>query len=127
MNWRKKTTVFIILFLSYSAYSGWVYTFGTEDNKNLNFGEKELMGKQIWQTNNCIACHQLYGLGGYLGPDLTRIISDKQRGKEYAAAFLRSGGVTMPNFHLTEDQINAVLAYLTYVDASVNNNQIPAP
>ena len=127
MNWKKKTTVFAILFLSYSAYSGWVYTQGTEDNHNLKFSGQEQLGKQVWQTNNCIACHQLYGLGGYLGPDLTNIISDKRRGKEYAAAFIRSGGTTMPNFHLTDEQVNAVLAYLTYVDATVHNNLNPAP
>ncbi len=121
MNWKKRTTVFLILFICYTAYSAWVYTSGTTDNHQLRFTAQELEGKQLWQANNCIACHQLYGLGGYLGPDLTNIISDPQRGKPYAAAFLKYGGTTMPNFHFTNQQLNAIIAYLTYVDASAKN------
>ena len=34
-------------------------------------------GKIVFQKYNCISCHQLYGLGGYLGPDLTNVISEK--------------------------------------------------
>ena len=32
-------------------------------------------GRIVWQKNNCQSCHQLYGLGGYLGPDLTNEMS----------------------------------------------------
>ena len=28
-------------------------------------------GRRIWHTHNCQSCHQLYGFGGFLGPDLT--------------------------------------------------------
>jgi nitric oxide reductase subunit C len=126
MIW-KKTTVFIALFLGYTAYSGWVYTFGTEQNTAPGFSAQQMLGKQLWQKNNCSACHQLYGLGGYLGPDLTTLISDKKRGKPYAAAFLKTGGTTMPDFHLSEKEIDAVISYLAYIDASVKNNDNITP
>ena len=120
--WKNKTTVFFTLFISYAAYSFWVYTKGTELNTKSSFTKQEQLGKELWQQKNCSSCHQLYGLGGYLGPDLTNITSDPKRGKNYAAAFIKYGGTTMPNFHLTDEQTAAILAYLATVDASVKNN-----
>jgi nitric oxide reductase subunit C len=121
---QKKTTVFILLFSSYLLFTGWVYTFGTAEKEATTFGEKEILGKQLWQKHNCISCHQLYGLGGFLGPDLTNAISDKKRGKVYTTALLRSGGNRMPNFHFSENEIKALVAYLAYADASIKNNSV---
>ena len=38
-------------------------------------------GMRLWQENNCQSCHQFYGLGGYMGPDLTNVAArrDEQR------------------------------------------------
>lgn len=118
---RKKTTVFFLLFTCYAAFSAWVYTKGTEQ-PTASLSEEVLRGKKIWQQKNCIACHQLYGLGGYLGADLTHIISDPAKGKSYATAFIKSGGSTMPDFHFTHTDIEAIIAYLSYVDASAKTN-----
>lgn len=120
--WKKKTTIFFTLFISYAAYSAWVYTNGTEQNIQIRFSDQEMLGKQLWQEKNCSSCHQVYGLGGYLGPDLTNITSDPKRGKAYAAAFIKFGGATMPNFHLNDKETEAIIAYLANVDASVKNN-----
>jgi nitric oxide reductase subunit C len=77
-------------------------------------------GKEIWQQNNCTSCHQLFGMGGFLGPDLTTVFSDSLRGPAYARAFLQNGGSRMPNFKFSEDEIDAVLAYLQYVDSNAS-------
>jgi nitric oxide reductase subunit C len=122
MTWNNKTTFFLVLFLSYAFFTAWVYTSGTEPNKALPFGEAEQMGKELWQKNNCISCHQLYGLGGYLGPDLTHVTVDSSKGKTYAAAFIKAGGPTMPNFNFNNQEVNAILAYLEHVSLSANNN-----
>lgn len=119
---QKKTTVFFVLFICYACFSAWVYTHGTEVKTGAAISQTALAGKTLWQQKNCIACHQLYGLGGYLGPDLTHIISDSSRGKIYAAAFIKAGGTTMPNFHLTDKETEAIIAYLSYVDASAKSN-----
>ncbi len=76
------------------------------------------MGKQIYQQYNCQACHQLYGLGGYLGPDLTPAYSDPHRGKMLIKAMLVSGGIRMPAFQFNDEQIEAITAYLKYVDTT---------
>jgi len=73
-------------------------------------------GKRIWQEKNCNACHQVYGLGGYLGPDLTNIYSS--RGEAHIKAFLQSGTNIMPAFALNDDEVSQLLAYLKSMDAT---------
>jgi len=73
-------------------------------------------GQQLFQSNRCWSCHQLYGLGGYLGPDLTNIYSTDGKGPTYIKAFLNSGVKSMPQFHFTEEEKNALVEYLKHVD-----------
>ena len=101
----------IIIFLFYSLYL--YLSLPVKEGPVTNM---ELKGKSIWQQSNCIACHQVYGLGGYLGPDLTNTYT--LRGPAYITAFLQSGTAIMPKFHLKKIEIEALLAYLQNLDAS---------
>ncbi len=78
--------------------------------------QKAIEGEVIWQENNCTACHQLYGLGGYLGPDLTNIISDPRKGPAYAKAFFNSGVKSMPLFNFSDDEKESLVQFLKHVD-----------
>jgi nitric oxide reductase subunit C len=115
-----KVAVFLTLFISYLGYSLLVYTRGTESPVVVPRAEQEEVakGKLLFQQYNCIACHQVYGLGGYLGPELTTAWSDKNRGEQYMRAILASGGSRMPNFHLPAHEIESLLSYLKYIDAT---------
>ncbi|MGI9570032.1 MAG: c-type cytochrome [Desulfobulbia bacterium] len=73
-------------------------------------------GQELFQEHNCIACHQFYGLGGYMGPDLTNVISN--RGAAYAGAFIANGTTQMPNLGLGVDETAALVAYLEFVDTT---------
>jgi nitric oxide reductase subunit C len=84
----------------------------------IKLSEKALHGRKLWQENNCWSCHQTYGLGGYLGPDLTNIYSTNNKGPEYIKAFLNSGVKTMPKFNFSEDEKNAIVAYLKTIDST---------
>ncbi|WP_169051715.1 cytochrome c [Flavobacterium sp. H122] len=75
-----------------------------------------MSGQQLWQKNNCFNCHQLYGLGGYLGPDLTNIYSNPNKGPGYIRAMLKSGVKTMPVFHFSKQETDALLSFLKEVD-----------
>ena len=77
-------------------------------------GDLERQGALVYQKYNCVACHQFYGLGGYMGPDLTNVVS--KRGEAVARAFIVAGTATMPNLGLASDEIDAVVAYLAFVD-----------
>ena len=115
-----KLYLLIILFVAFASYSASVYTIGTE-TRNSPAAENAIEGKLVFQQYNCISCHQLYGLGGYLGPDLTTTISDKSKGENYARAFLKSGSERMPDFHLSEPEISNLVAYLKYVDETAGS------
>lgn len=112
---KKVVTIFVLLVL-YAAYSGWIYTSGTAIAAIMP--QDALQGKQIWQERNCQTCHQLYGLGGYMGPDLTTVTSDKNRGVAYTKGMLLGGGTRMPNYHLSEQEADKLLAYLAYVNST---------
>lgn len=115
-----KIVIFISLFLSYVIYSLVVYTKGTEKNISFSVTEQKKinLGKALFQKHNCISCHQLYGLGGYLGPELTTAYTDKYRGEAYMRAFLKNGGPRMPNFNFSKEEIDAVISFLKYVDST---------
>lgn len=83
--------------------------------------------KQIREpaTNSCIACHRIDGVsGGVLGPNLTHLAGRTTiaagmlpNTAEGLAQWLRNSpavkpGSLMPNIGLTEEEINALVAYL---------------
>lgn len=110
--------IYSVLLVAFVLYTGFVYTKGTEiTESNLN---QELItsGRKIFQSKNCIACHQLYGLGGHLGPDLTNVISKPKRGEQYVRAVLKSGIGAMPAFNLSENDTLALLEFLKHIDST---------
>lgn len=115
-----KIAAFIVLFFLYAVYSVIVYTKGTEKNFTYSNAEWQKInrGKDIFQEYNCISCHQLYGLGGFLGPELTTAYSDKLRGELFMKTFLKNGGPRMPNFHFKDEDIDAIVSFLKYVDTT---------
>ena len=86
--------IFSTLFTAFVIYSALVYTAQPNLTQSLPRTARVQHGQQLFQEHNCVACHQFYGLGGYMGPDLTNVMSLK--GRAYAEAFIRAGSVQMP-------------------------------
>jgi nitric oxide reductase subunit C len=107
-----KSLLLLVLGWGYACYSLFVYS----SNANAPVASVDAQaGKLVFQKYNCIACHQLYGLGGNLGPDLTNSYA---KGNGYVKAFLKRGTQTMPNFHLTDDETDALVAFLKYTNTT---------
>ncbi|HEY4799138.1 MAG TPA: cytochrome c [Bacteroidia bacterium] len=112
-----KRILFWILVLLFLADTALVFTTGTEEDRGKQFlTEEGKAGKLLFQKYNCTACHQLYGLGGYMGPDLTNVMSSPNKGEAYVRVFLQNGTARMPNFHMSEAEVNELVAYLKYAD-----------
>lgn len=75
-----------------------------------------LAGRQQWMQHGCATCHQVYGLGGYLGPDLTNVHS--RRDEEFIRFVLTNGYGTMPRMKLSQQAVSELMAYLAYLDTT---------
>lgn len=91
-------------------------------------------GKKVWYRENCINCHTLMGEGAYYAPDLTKITD--LRGEGYLRAFLQDPSRfydeqvhrrLMPNPNLSDEQIDQVIAFLTWVAQIDNQGWPPRP
>lgn len=112
-----RRVVFWSLMILFVIHSLLVFTIGTNDDKAAALmTEGAQKGKLLFQKFNCTACHQLYGLGGYMGPDLTNVMSVQGMREQYVRVFLQNGTQRMPNFHLSEQETSDLIAYLKYVD-----------
>ncbi len=110
----QKILLATLLTTAFLCYSFYLYSsLPIQETDYTNSVDK---GKGLWQAHNCIACHQVYGLGGFLGPDLTNVYS--QRGPEFITAFLKNGNLTMPAYQMNDEDIQAMLAYLRHLDKS---------
>lgn len=114
MKRNTKRIFFFSYLVLFVAYTGWIYI---KSSKYASMqSQSACEGKVVYQKYNCVSCHQIYGLGGYMGPDLTNVISTEGKGRIYAASFLQNGTNKMPNFKLTKSEIESLLDYLAEVD-----------
>lgn len=84
------------------------------------------MGEQLVAEYGCRGCHRIGGEGAIKATDLTGIT---QRVADPALVPLRlwlqnpkgvKPNTAMPNFHLSDSEIDAILAYFVQTDAAVN-------
>lgn len=102
-------------------YTAFVYCRCDKQNQAATPTVSVQAGWHTWQAKNCQSCHQLYGLGGYLGPDLTNVASAPGKNEAYLKVFILNGTGRMPCFHLNDKQANEVVAFLQWVDKSGKN------
>lgn len=111
---KHKMNVSAILIGAFLMYSGYLYSHLPAGDATVSVSEDK--GKLIWQQCNCNACHQVYGLGGYLGPDLTNEYS--LRGPALIRAFVLTGTKQMPNCKLSDTEISVLTDFLKNIGAS---------
>ncbi len=80
--------------------------------QELSAQAKEGLG--LWRKNNCQACHQIYGFGGFLGPDLTNMIA--RAPDEDWTYILTEGRKQMPAYHFDERERAVMIAFLTEIN-----------
>lgn len=95
----------------------WLPVFSKDSNDPIT-AEKIAAGRQVWQKYNCQACHQLYGLGGYLGPDLTNVYSRLYESPEALKIFFKGGLKQMPVFNMSPEEEDLLVEFLKATDKS---------
>jgi nitric oxide reductase subunit C len=110
--------IFLFLCLAFVFYSLSIYLAPGRSKPSVHNSPEVLEGQIVWQKYNCQSCHQLYGLGGHLGPDLTNVYSTEGKGELFIRAFVRSGTKQMPSFDLSREEEANLIAFLKSTDAS---------
>ena len=83
--------------------------------------EQVALGKLVWEENNCVGCHTLLGEGAYFAPELGNVYQRFGNSTEAIKAFIASrpkegvpGRRSMPQFNLSEEELDAVAEFLKY-------------
>ena len=97
--------------------------------RQANITAEVARGKRIWEDNNCMGCHTLFGEGAYYAPELTKAV--ERRGKPWLRMFLKNPEAMYPNdrkmvnYHFTDAQIEDAIAFLEWC-GHVDLNGFPA-
>jgi nitric oxide reductase subunit C len=86
-----------------------------------NITESVALGKMVWEENNCVGCHTILGEGAYFAPELGNVYKRFGNSKEAIKMFLKSrpvngipGRRSMPQFNLTEEELEAIADFLKW-------------
>ncbi|VAW49762.1 Nitric-oxide reductase subunit C [hydrothermal vent metagenome] len=93
-------------------------------------------GKYLWEVNNCVGCHTIMGEGAYYAPELANVFDRRGKGNEenfkaYLQAWMAAqplasnGRRKMPQFHLTEQQVNDLANFLIWTSRIDDNDWPP--
>ena len=96
-----------------------------------NINEMVVLGKKVWEDNNCIGCHTLLGEGAYFAPELGNVYTRFGNSKEAIKGFIMSrpvngipGRRSMPQFNLTEEELEGIAEFLKWT-SEVNTANWP--
>ena len=109
---KRKNIIAALLIVAFLSYSFFLYFSLPVKNKSVS--KETSKGKLVWQQYNCNACHQVYGLGGYLGPDLTNVYGI--RDTSYIRSFIINGTNIMPAFHLTDKETTDLISFFKTIN-----------
>lgn len=91
-------------------------------DESTELGGQIARGKALWEENNCIGCHTLLGEGAYFAPELGNVYVRFNKSKEAIKAFIETrppGGIpgrrSMPQFHFSAEELDAIAEFLKYV------------
>ncbi len=86
-------------------------------------------GKHLWDKNNCMGCHTIFGEGAYYAPELTKVI--ERRGEPYIKSVLTSPVPWAPNgrkmvaYGFSDEEAENLIAYFRWI-GNVDLNGFPA-
>ena len=120
---------FILLFLGLTFDT--VRKLPKRDHRE-NITEQVAHGKLLWEENNCIGCHTLLGEGAYFAPELGNVYTRYGNSTEAIIAFIKyrpkegvPGRRSMPNFDLSDEELEALAEFLKWTSEVDTENWPP--
>ncbi len=97
--------------------------------------ESVAKGKNLWEVNNCVGCHTIMGEGAYYAPELANVfdrrgMQDEATFKAYLNGWMAAqpmnepGRRKMPQFNLSEEQVNDLADFLIWT-SRIDDNEWP--
>ena len=113
MSIANRKRLLLLLIAVFFCQTAFVYL-DPELRKAPPLSEAGLRGWKVWHGNNCQSCHQVFGFGGFLGPDLTNIHRTLTRIR--LDAIMGAGSGQMPAFHLPEQERSDLAVFFEELD-----------
>ena len=111
---RWRPGLYLVAVCCFFVQTAFVYLDYPRESKALELTDQGKEGLALWRKHNCQACHQFYGYGGFLGPDLTNLMS--RRPNADLEDVLTKGRKQMPAFQFDEQQRAGLVAFLREVN-----------
>lgn len=118
------TAVIVFLFLSYDTLKKI-----PDQTNEKNLTASVIRGKNIWESNNCMGCHTIFGEGAYYAPELTKVYT--RRSEEFIKLFLKDpeamypGKRRMVKYDFSDGEIDDLVSFFKWC-GEVDLNGFPA-
>lgn len=128
---------FAVVFVGLTAHSH--YYAVTESTNNEDLSPAVERGKRVWEENACINCHTLLGEGAYFAPELGNVWvryggRDNPAGARAALkGWIKAqptgapGRRQMPQFNLTEQELDDLISFLAWTSRIDTQDWPPHP
>lgn len=113
------TAVLIIFWLVFAPPRLWLNL-----TKSVDLSNPAVTGEQLVADYNCRRCHRVGGGGSLKAPNLagvTERLDDVSLRLWLHNPKAVKGNTAMPNFHLSDSEVEAIVAYLQKLDASASS------
>ncbi|PKP53478.1 MAG: nitric oxide reductase [Bacteroidetes bacterium HGW-Bacteroidetes-1] len=96
-----------------------------------NLTDQVIRGKHLWESNNCMGCHTIFGEGAYYAPELTKVF--ERRGEGYMKAVLTSKqpwaprGRKMVAYGFTDEEASDLIKFFKWIGEVDLNGFPPKP
>ncbi|MBF0492465.1 MAG: c-type cytochrome [Deltaproteobacteria bacterium] len=102
-----------------------------EQTKQAQMTNQVMLGKELWDKNNCMGCHTLLGEGAYYAPELTKVY--ERRGAAWMKMFIKDpqamfpGERRMVKYNFSDAEIDALIAFFKWIGGMDLNGFPPKP
>jgi nitric oxide reductase subunit C len=120
-------SIFFVVVFALLAVHSHRYIVSTS-TAGLPLTDEVILGKHVWEYNNCINCHTLHGEGAYFAPEVGNVMTRWGVYDDPEGAFLMlrgwidaqpsdiPGRRQMPYFELSDEEVRGLAEFLRWAD-----------